>query len=228
MGARPTIAVAAALAAAAAAVVMIVVLATRSSGDGSDPTATRPPTSNATTTHATTATTIDTTIDTTTIETTTAPVTSSTVATDDRFVGVPDVVGRPEAEAIDIVEQAGFVVGAVEPAVATERPGVVVRQSPAAGELRRPGTPVDLAVSIGDRPPDGEVVVPDLGCLTLMQATEALESAGLSVGEVTYSFSGGPVDETWLVERQRPGADTSHGQGEPVDLQLGSPIIVCT
>ena len=65
-------------------------------------------------------------------------------------VEVPDVFGFPQADAIAIMEDAGFEVDIVRVASNTYPPGRVVGQSPAAGESAAAGSTVTLEVSGGD------------------------------------------------------------------------------
>jgi serine/threonine-protein kinase len=63
-------------------------------------------------------------------------------------LSVPDVVGRPLAEARDLLQGAGLEVGAVGSRVITGRPpGLVVEQHPAPGTRSSKGQRVDLIVT---------------------------------------------------------------------------------
>jgi hypothetical protein len=70
-------------------------------------------------------------------------------------------------------------------------------------------------------------VIGDYRCLTLAAATDRLQADGYSVGNVTYTFSGGPVDASWLVETQAPPPGERRPAGTAVDLTLSSPFSVC-
>jgi hypothetical protein len=85
-----------------------------------------------------------------------------------------------------------------------------------------PSTPLPSAP-----PPAGPGVVDDYRCLTLADATAAIERDGYVVGTVSYSIEGGAVDTTWLVDVQDPPAGGAAAPGTPVDLLLASPFNVC-
>ena len=100
------------------------------------------------------------------------------VSTGPEQVDVPDVVGDPEAEARDAVEEAGLEANVVE--VFSEQPeGVVVAQSPATGRVDV-GSTVRLNVSKGT----GRVTVPDLVGETAEAATQQLEQIDLGANVV--------------------------------------------
>ena len=61
---------------------------------------------------------------------------------------VPDVVGSTQAEAVQTLEEAGFVTDITEEASLTPA-GEVVSQSPTGGVIARPGAQVTIAVSTG-------------------------------------------------------------------------------
>lgn len=60
---------------------------------------------------------------------------------------VPGVVGLPQQQAQDRLQAAGFSYAVRTQPAAGSAPGVVLSQKPAAGELRFPGTPVELVAA---------------------------------------------------------------------------------
>jgi hypothetical protein len=54
-----------------------------------------------------------------------------------------------------------------------------------------------------------------------------LKADGFAVGSVAYTFEGGPVDATWLVDRQTPPPGERRPPGAAVDLVLSNPFFVC-
>ncbi|HEY7874326.1 MAG TPA: Stk1 family PASTA domain-containing Ser/Thr kinase [Actinomycetota bacterium] len=64
-------------------------------------------------------------------------------------VPVPDVRGRTEAEATEILENAGFSVSVVDIPSDTVSEGLVVSQEPTQGTAAEPGTTVEIAISTG-------------------------------------------------------------------------------
>jgi beta-lactam-binding protein with PASTA domain len=171
-----------------------------------------------------------------------------TIATGAQTVVVPDLVGLPEAEAVGLLAQVGLTVGvrteAFDPVVAVSS---VTGQQPQAGTTVSRGTPVSFVVSRGPgsspsgspgpsptpvgtqtAPPTvGGLVVGDYRCLTLTDATRRLKADGFTLGSVAYTFEGGPVDDTWLVDRQTPTPGERRPRRAAVDLVLSSPFIVC-
>ena len=94
------------------------------------------------------------------------------------LIEVPAVIGERQRAAIDLLEEAGLTVGEITPVPATDatqEPGTVSDQDPAAGTEVEEGTPVNLTVIA---PPDA-AIVPPLEGLSTDQATLALDALGL-------------------------------------------------
>jgi len=94
------------------------------------------------------------------------------------LIEVPAVIGERQRAAIDLLEEAGLTVGEITPVPATDatqEPGTVSDQDPAAGTEVEEGTPVNLTVIA---PPDA-AIVPPLEGLSPDQATLALDGLGL-------------------------------------------------
>jgi serine/threonine-protein kinase len=66
---------------------------------------------------------------------------------------VPDVVGKTEAQATSILEDAGFKVSSVPDNASTEPKGTVTRQSPDAGTPQNAGSVITILVSTYEPPP---------------------------------------------------------------------------
>jgi serine/threonine-protein kinase len=171
-----------------------------------------------------------------------------TIATGTETVTVPDLLGLPEADAVGLLAQVGLTVGvrteAFDSVVAV---GSVSGQQPQAGTEAARGTPVSYVVSMGAGsspsggpgpsptpvatqtapPTGGGLVVGDYRCLTLTDATRRLKADGFTLGSVAYTFEGGPVDATWLVDRQTPPPGERRPPGAAVDLVLSNPFFVC-
>ncbi|HEU5203533.1 MAG TPA: PASTA domain-containing protein [Candidatus Limnocylindrales bacterium] len=75
--------------------------------------------------------------------------------------------------------------------------------------------------------PGGEGAVGDYGCLTLAEATAAVEGDGFEVGSVAYTLEGGPVTDDWLVSDQTPASGEPRAPGSAIDLVLSNPFMVC-
>jgi len=89
-----------------------------------------------------------------------------------------------------------------------------------------PSTSASEAASASP-PPAGEGAVGDYGCLTLAEATAAVEGDGFEVGSVAYTLEGGPVTDDWLVSDQTPPSGEPGAAGSAIDLVLSSPFMVC-
>ncbi|MFP4190712.1 MAG: PASTA domain-containing protein, partial [Candidatus Hydrogenedentota bacterium] len=132
-------------------------------------------------------------------------------------VAVPDVTGMERDEAEEALEEAGLAVGLVPEEHSDEvEEGAVISQDPAAGETTQDGFSVDFVVSSG--PEVEEVGVPDVTGTDQAEAEEALEEAGLTLGEVTEEPSD-DVDEGAVIS-QDPAADETLEEGASVDVVI--------
>ena len=129
------------------------------------------------------------------------------------LVRVPDVVGMEEAEATDILQDAGFAVESVEEPHRRRPEGEVFRQEPEARERLETGETVTIYVSSGR----AQTTVPDVVGLSLEEATQRLRAANLRVGEVTEVESDAEPGE---VVRQFPPADREVNEGDEIDLDV--------
>jgi serine/threonine-protein kinase len=107
-----------------------------------------------------------------------SPDTTST--TQGATVTVPNVVGKTETEATNLLKQQGFVVD-VKPMASDKPNGTVFDQSPAAGKSVLAGATVTIYVS-------NSTTVPDVSGDTLAAATAALNNSNL-VPNVKYQAS---------------------------------------
>jgi len=64
------------------------------------------------------------------------------------MVDVPDVMGMPKAEAVSVLEAAGFEVYTIEVQRADQEPGIVILQVPMVGQQAEQGSTVSIAVAI--------------------------------------------------------------------------------
>lgn len=102
-------------------------------------------------------------------------------------VTMPNVVGKPEAEAVTALQQVGYQVVLVDVYSDTVAQGVVGLQAPVAGSITEPGIKVAIVVSMGSRPAEF-VIVPDVRGMPLEEATATLEELGLvAVAVETYT-----------------------------------------
>jgi serine/threonine-protein kinase len=128
---------------------------------------------------------------------------------------VPDVVGKTEAEAVDILEDAGYEVAVARTFSETVAKDVVGAQAPVGGNVTAPGITVGLLVSDGPRPAEEFVIVPDVRGMGLEEATAALEEAGLTAVPYEFYTDLAPAGQ---VVAQLPPPDSAVALGSPVLL----------
>ena len=94
-------------------------------------------------------------------------------------VTVPDVLGKDQETAIELIKEAGLEVGTVDQSYNDDvDEGKVAEQTPNGNTKKAKGTRVNLVVSKGPKPSE-KVEVPQLVGLTKDQAEAALASVGL-------------------------------------------------
>ncbi len=132
------------------------------------------------------------------------------------LVRVPEVVGLPEDEAVELLEGAGFQVPEPEQEFDPEvRRGLVISQDPPADERVEEGAEVTLVVSRGP-PPEA---VPNVVGLPEEEAVETLEAAGFEVGQITPRESD---EDEGIVLEQDPEGDEEARPGTAVNLVVSS------
>lgn len=140
--------------------------------------------------------------------------------TSGRFTDAPPVTGLSEQDAVAQLAAAGFDV-----TVAPERqfsedvaPGLVVAQDPGAGDRVARGGEITLALSQG---PDRREVPAVVG-QPQEAAVDAIESVGLTVGDITLAFSG-DVPEGSVVSTTPPVGEPLR-EGTPVDVVVSKGV----
>ena len=136
-----------------------------------------------------------------------------TVSGGPRQVDVPPLVGQTQEEAESILEDARLQLGEVteEPSDEVEE-GLVIRQSPEAGQQVDARSSVDIVVSAG---PESVTVPPVVG-LSEEDARAALDAAGLEV-DVIRDSADEPAGE---VIAQDPSAGTEVASGDTVTITV--------
>ena len=130
-------------------------------------------------------------------------------------VEVPNVVGRPVAEATATLEALGFKVETTSEANDNEPEGNVFDQDPARGEKVDEGSTVRLKVSAGAE----AILVPDVIGSQVDDARRLLTAQGFTVREEPIPAEEIPVGE---VVDQSPGPNESAPRGSEVVLQVSS------
>src|SRR5918994_1530403 len=128
---------------------------------------------------------------------------------------VPDVVGRPQAEAEATLRDAGFEVGTTERESADADPGRVLEQDPAAGAQAAKGDRVTLVVATA--PP--EVEVPGVVDEDEDTARQALEDAGFEVRVIDEPAD--TPDADGVVTGQDPDPGETAEPGSRVTITIG-------
>ncbi len=127
---------------------------------------------------------------------------------------VPTLVGKTLEEAKNTAKLRAYTTEVVGTVASTAYPsGVVIEQTPAAGTALKAGNVISITVSAGAQTP----IVPDLTGMTLDDAENALENAGLACGNVEYRVSEAPIG---TIFKQDPAPDTALLQGDEVHLYI--------
>jgi len=125
---------------------------------------------------------------------------------------VPDVIGQPEAEAMQKLAKAGLEGYVSAHHYEDEIPrGQVISSNPQALARVRAGRRVALVISSGKR----KIAVPNLVGVGLTEAKRILADIALAVGQVTRRHSDEPTDQ---VVSQQPAEGRTLARGEKVDL----------
>ncbi len=126
---------------------------------------------------------------------------------------VPQVVALDLADARERLQSRGMRVATRdEPAIGTERAGIVLRQDPVTGTAVPTGFTVQLAVSTGR----ALSTMPDVIGFPIELAMDVVRSAGLRIGGI--DSVAGPADARGLILVTRPAAGTARTAGDAVDL----------
>lgn len=133
-------------------------------------------------------------------------------------IEIPDVVGKPKAEARVALEQRNFQVSIAEASDETVEEGLVISQSPEAGTKQPSGSSVVIIVSAG-KEHDGQALVPTVTGMTLENAKKLLEESGLTTGEVTEEYND-DANLTGLVFFQSVQASVYVAEGTAISLKV--------
>jgi beta-lactam-binding protein with PASTA domain len=134
-------------------------------------------------------------------------------------VALPDMRGMTQTQAVQRLQELGFVVGEIQK-IYHERPaGVVIAQNPASPVSIPPGREVGLLVSLGPAAANGGVIVPDLLDRTEGDAVQiARESSLRPTVEYEYALS----SPQGMVIRMTPVAGSRVSAGTTVTLHVAS------
>ena len=135
---------------------------------------------------------------------------------------IPNIVGLPENEAVLELERLGFtVVLTTEPSPDVAE-GLVIRTSPNVGSEIREGATVTLTISSGRE----VVTIPDVTGLTLAEATQEIEGAGLVLNQsIREENSDDYPAGTVIQQNPQPGGETSVGASITLTVSTGPSLV---
>ena len=131
-------------------------------------------------------------------------------------VDVPDVTNYEDAQAVTLLQEAGFEVSHAYDYSDDVEKDKVIKTEPAGGTKAAKGSKVIVTVSNGSE--KKEVEVPNLGGLTEAQARDSLTSKKLNAGNVTHENSDSVA--AGMVISQNPARGTTVTEGDSVDFVI--------
>lgn len=135
-------------------------------------------------------------------------------------VSVPDLEGLSQADAEKTLTDAGLKVAVAQAPSDSAAEGTVFAQSPQSGDSVAKGTTIAIVVSTGPPPAQTQLVeIPDVVGLTIAEAQQTIEDAGLTAVPVAGVAAGKPANE---VVAQSPQAGTKVAEGSSVVLFYSS------
>lgn len=130
-------------------------------------------------------------------------------------VTVPKVVGMDYVEATALLKENNLNIKKDKTVYSDQyKKGVIISQDPIAAETVKEKSTIKVVVSKGQKASE----VPDVVGQFLNQATKAIEDAGFSVGNITYSFSDTVADGK--VMSQTPDAGSQEKANTGIDLVI--------
>lgn len=138
---------------------------------------------------------------------------------------VPDVVGKKfnESDIASLLGQYGFSLGNVTYEESDKYDeGVIISQNPSAGSNQKSGSSVSLVVSKGKKE---KSKVPTLTGLTADQAVQALNDAGLDVGDISYEESNVYGKDYVMWQQYSAGTEVKKGTSVSIKISKGMPEV---
>jgi beta-lactam-binding protein with PASTA domain len=134
------------------------------------------------------------------------------------LVEVPDILGRPLAEAVEQLQRHRLGLGAQQREESEAVAGAVVSQTPAAGRRVPVGSSIAIAVATPML-----VTVPDVRGASEAEAVAQLQGSRLRTGDRSRQESD---DTVGTIVNQRPAPGTRVSPGTPVSLSVAVPMLV--
>ena len=139
------------------------------------------------------------------------------------LITVPDVTGKPYAEAVSILEGQGFKVRREEAQSDTAAKNTVISQSPTG--TAKSGATITITVSSGAQEAVS-ITVPDVRGKTKDDATAELIAAGFSAANITVNeVEVKDPNLTGVVSDQSPAADTEADEEDKITLSIGKSTV---
>ncbi|MGA8034761.1 MAG: PASTA domain-containing protein [Candidatus Acidiferrales bacterium] len=139
-------------------------------------------------------------------------ITAMRFAIQGREVAVPDVTGKPSAEAQALLQGRGVGMKVEERLYNAAAADTVIRQSPAAGSRVKIGQYAHVVVSLGPQ----KATIPELTDHSIRAARIELLRSGLQAGEISSVYLSGAEDDSVLQQDPAPG--TSDVTSPHVDM----------
>ncbi|MDD6920694.1 MAG: Stk1 family PASTA domain-containing Ser/Thr kinase [Eubacteriales bacterium] len=124
---------------------------------------------------------------------------------------VPNLVGKTEEQAKEMIKQYDFELGRVSEQDSSEPKGTVISQDPSSGNEIKSGETINIVVSNGNGPKE----IPNLNGLTESEARKSLEKNDFKLGSVKEAYSS---MEYGKVISQSPRANSLGKKGTTVDI----------
>jgi len=132
---------------------------------------------------------------------------------------VPSVTGKTVDDAKYSLQAYGFEIGDIT-TEANELPeGIIISQSPKAGDEAKPGAKINLVISKGAE--DAEIVMIKLLGMDASQAASELSAMGLKLGEPTYASSSTYGQNQVMAQSVEPGEKVMKGTTIEITISTG-------
>jgi beta-lactam-binding protein with PASTA domain/tRNA A-37 threonylcarbamoyl transferase component Bud32 len=132
---------------------------------------------------------------------------------------MPTVIGEDQQQAVSELKLLSLKV-TVTTRTAHAAKGLVVAQSPSAGQSVTQGSTVRIVVSAGEPAPPATAVVPNLSGMDTATAAAALNGVGMTLGNVTWAYSTESAN-TVIDQDPAPAAQVTPGGSVNVTMSKG-------
>ncbi len=133
----------------------------------------------------------------------------------EKFISVPNLIGRDKNDAIKIVKDAGLTIGDINEVVSPTPSGIVIGQNPEAESMIPPGNVVNIVISKSKY-----IEMPNIIGLNKNNAIKIIRNSELNIGKTTEKVKGVKKD---IVLSQSIPAGTEVIRGSTIDLVISKP-----